>query len=232
MKRGSGRNEAQPDQGIPADARGWLAPAAEYPRRPLHTPSGRNASVRGGGCGGDARGAAGSASGPAAGCQPGRGAKGCLELPPHIVACTSGYQALLSHSKHGQPSWILLHPSLWYRARQLPVQLWTLKLDTVHYTSHHKPNPSSYGVLVQLSNFWYFASGIRKTTSTISNVGSTSRAEHKRILKTFKELLNFSHLDSSRAAHGHKSRSKKAVYMENTGSRHIPGFLHPFGAFG
>lgn len=76
MKRDSGRNEAQPDQGIPADARGWLAPAAEYPRSPLHTPGGRNASVWGGGCGGDARGAASSASGPAAGCQRGTPPRG------------------------------------------------------------------------------------------------------------------------------------------------------------
>lgn len=61
------RSPARPGQGIPAEARRWLAPPAEYPRSPLHTPGGRGAPVRGGGCGGDARGAASPASGPAAG---------------------------------------------------------------------------------------------------------------------------------------------------------------------
>lgn len=40
---------------------------------------------------------------------PGRAAKGCRELPPHIVTCTSGCPAELPHSKHSQPRWILLH---------------------------------------------------------------------------------------------------------------------------
>lgn len=63
----------------------------------------------------------------------------------------------LSHSKHSQPSWIMLHSSLWHRARQLLVQLWMLKLDMAHCTFHHKPSASSHRVLVQLSSFWYCA---------------------------------------------------------------------------
>lgn len=69
VKRGSGRSEAQPGQGIPADARGWLAAPAECPCSRLRTPGGPDAPVRGGGCRGDAHGAASPASCPTAGPQ-------------------------------------------------------------------------------------------------------------------------------------------------------------------
>lgn len=114
---------------------------------------------------------------------PGRGAEDCRELPS-LLAPLGARQ---SYPKHSQPSCILLYPSLWHRAGQLPVQLWMLNLDTAHCTFHHEHSPSSRGGLVQLSSFWCSAEGMGQRTSTISDVGISCIQELN--VKGFKKLL-------------------------------------------